>query len=281
MLDIRNADALDKRPKMREVINGFKKGHITRFPVVALVAHDGERILFYDSRFGDPQEKGVDGKEIGVLDWEYSERGGKHGFKVKSRLIQNAKYKPYHRGHRELMTVDVKKAVSFLQQFVKPFSDAEVAVFTLDTAQTKYREWVEEAEEVFGALANEVSTKSVMQEIVALSAIGVQFTTPVFKKLAEEGIEAQAEMRRRKARIFNQSMLFLNPDDTVTLVPVAKLHDKNSSGAATLFPSINALPELVQQNLGILRMVDKNTAVPEVGMRVDDRQFWIDVPVGS
>jgi hypothetical protein len=43
------------------------------------------------------------------------------------------------------------------------------------------------------------------------------------------------------------------------------------------YDSFSQAPESIQQQLSMLRMVEDKTFVPDVGMRHDAKNFWIDI----
>jgi hypothetical protein len=45
---------------------------------------------------------------------------------------------------------------------------------------------------------------------------------------------------------------------------------------ATTYETLAAAPTFIQQQVGMLKMMDKNTHVPDVGYKSSDTEFWIE-----
>jgi hypothetical protein len=52
-------------------------------------------------------------------------------------------------------------------------------------------------------------------------------------------------------------------------------HSNLETGAYT-HDSLAAAPAFIQQQVGLLKMMDKNTHVPDVGYKSSDTEFWIE-----
>jgi hypothetical protein len=63
----------------------------------------------------------------------------------------------------------------------------------------------------------------------------------------------------------------INPDDSV-VITIMRGDDKGSS----IKESLDACPLFIQQNVGMLKMVNDNERIPEVGTKVNATQFWIE-----
>jgi hypothetical protein len=89
-----------------------------------------------------------------------------------------------------------------------------------------------------------------------------------------EGMERIEEYKRIKDTNFPKVHVYIAPDESVTVAVMAK--HVNMELGATTFESLAASPTYVQQHVGMLRMVDKDTHVPDVGYKSSDTEFWLE-----
>ena len=46
---------------------------------------------------------------------------------------------------------------------------------------------------------------------------------------------------------------------------------------ATIYERFEDVPPMIQQQVAMLRMVEAKTFIPEVGSRVNEREFWVQI----
>jgi len=69
-------------------------------------------------------------------------------------------------------------------------------------------------------------------------------------------------------------MFTLRLMSSVTVSVLAKY--VNMEMGTTTFESLESAPTLIQQHVGMLKMMDKDTHVPNVGYKSSDSEFWIE-----
>ena len=109
----------------------------------------------------------------------------------------------------------------------------------------------------------------------------MQFKTGAFRKLAEEVEGIYAEYKRRTEAKFKAYHVVFTPN--MIYVTAGEL-PKNSyddftfkSGDATpkSYPSDEMLPPNILSGIGLLKMVNVGESVGEVGIRVNENEFYI------
>ena len=251
-------------PKLRQLVVELNRTHVSRFPILVENREDVPHVVkFVDSRF--PKNAYMLESCIAMLSYE-------NKFVIESRKIQNEKYRPNHDGYYSNTTSDPKKMLKLLKQYIKPRSVVDIAGSSNYTLSRNQEIWVNEPRDDFIMLVGSVSSEDVAAEITLLKTAGVEFHTDKFKKIATQGLELQAEANRRKALPGLRKHVFINPDGTVD---VNRIVDPNKPPEGGTYYTFEEVPETIQQAVAMLRMVDNGVFVPEVGMRVSGREFWV------
>lgn len=215
------------------------------------------KFIFRDPRFpeNDP---------AGTLRWDYGSGVNSYEFVVRSNRISNAKFSAWNReDHHSVRTKDPRKALKAIMQYVVPYRYAEVAALSIRGAKDKHERWVEETSSV-GRMFD-LSRDKLFEELENLLAQGVKFKTEAFTKAvgAMDMYKEYLERRNRKMPM----ICVMRINDKVVLVK----DDFNES----VFDNDEQLPESTRSKLGLLKLVDEDKFIPEVGYRVDSNIFWI------
>ena len=67
--------------------------------------------------------------------------------------------------------------------------------------------------------------------------------------------------------------MFISPDEAVT---VTTMPNGNLEAGVQMYESMDKAPELIQQHVGMLRMMDTKVFVPHVGYKASDTEFWVE-----
>lgn len=261
-------------PAVRTMLTEFRRVQVSRFPieVVTNESVDFRRIRFVDSRF--PSEGWHRDKNLAVLEFYERDDKGRIIYKLASRLIQNEKYAAYNDDHFTKSTTDPKKMFKYLREYVKPYTALEVATRTRMTAKDAHQTWADEAWHKFRSITSGIGSSDIAKEVMYLKSIGVEFHTEKFRKVAEEGVEAFAEHRRRQNTPFSDVHVFFNPDESVM---VSCMTEGALDAGTSTYERFDEVPPAIQQQVAMLRLMDAKTFIPEVGMRMTDREFWVQV----
>jgi len=243
---------------IRQLIVEFRRSQVSRFPVD--VAHSGinRSIHFGDSRF--PNKESLARLEVNGLD-----KNNKKILKMYSFRISNDKFLCTNRDYRTRSTSDPKKMLKWMKDYIKPYTGPEVARMSKDTVADAHRAWQREAEEAAVSI-NRISERAIYEEIEALLSFGVEFRTEKFRELATVGLPAYKEKRMRSVKAEPKTHVLINPDESVVV--------SGDADTAT-YDSLEAAPEQVQQHVALLRMMEQNEYLPDVGIKVNAQVFWV------
>jgi hypothetical protein len=177
--------------------------------------------------------------------------------------------------HHTKTTNDAKKAIKFMRDYLKPFSQIELADLSKQSVMSLFSEQKMEVRSAFYD-ACQVGVEALIQEVIRLKAIGVKPQTERFERIYTEGIDKYEEYLANKQKKFNQAHIFINPDESVLFTLVKEGMVKPTTAS---HESLTECPDWVQQGVAMLRMleVDKK-ANKGLGTRWGDRDFWIEVP---
>ena len=265
MINIKDPDTIPAifKPMLTE----FRRVQVSRFPIDVEGMDDSSTIRFVDSRFPNAGWRYYN--TLAMLSVKGSDAKGKPLIVMTSRLISNEKYTRSNADYHTRTTSDPKKVVKWLRDYAKPYSVQEIAERFGPVAEEKHYDWQMEARHA-QRRAFSVSDTVIREEIAHLKAMGVVFRTEVFRKIADEGLALHEEAERRTSQVFRGAHVYVNPDESI----VVGCKDEEISYS---YDSLSQAPESIQQQLSMLRMVEDKTFVPDVGMRHDAKNFWIDI----
>lgn len=269
MLNI--GDMTNAPVELVNLVKEFRRVQVSRFPIDVRYSPNTGAIVFVDSRF--PVDSTSYHKIAGLLVLDVNEEG-KNTYEITSRLISNSKFNPGKVEHHTKTTNDVKKAVKFMRDYLKPFSQIELANRSLGYVQASFNEQKSEIRSAFYDVS-QIGVEALIKEVIRLKAIGVKPQTEKFEKLYNEGIPKYEEYLESKKKNFNQAHVFINPDDSVlfTLVEDGMLKPTTAS-----YESLTECPDWVQQGVAMLRMLEADKkAIKGLGTRWGDRDFWVQV----
>jgi hypothetical protein len=107
-----------------------------------------------------------------------------------------------------------------------------------------------------------------------MKMLGYEPKTNAVKELMHEGFPALEKFMKTKDTEFPRVHVYIAPDESVTVAVLMK--QSNLEMGATTHETLAAAPAFIQQQVGLLKMMDKNTHVPDVGYKSSDTEFWIE-----
>jgi len=207
------------------------------------------------------------------------EDGENPTFTLESRLIQNDKYSMHNSDYHTKSTKDLKKMLKFMKEYIKPYSGQEIAQKTYRSVEQDWETWRNKPWRNLRNAMSELDTDDYIKEFKALALIGVEPQTNEFRQAMSIVIPESIESERRKSKPFDAVHIHINPDKSICLT-IMKGEEKGSK----IVESVDECPQYVQQALAMLKMVDDNTHIPEVGKRNNEKDFWVEgsqIPSGS
>jgi hypothetical protein len=272
MIDTRNIDDLD--PRLMNLLKQFRRIQVSKYPLIA-VGTNPTKVTFVDSRFTKMDEYKhkvvgelfLDRREVSKGDVEPKEETV---FVVESYLINNGRF--IGRRAKQIITKDPQKALKNVQAYVRPFSGSSISRWTQQKAMGAFQDWTwnvkRDARDTMS-----IDMKVIYEEVKRMRELGIRAQTEAFQKAIDEGIDKFETMRAVENKNFNELVhVFFNPDDTVTVTP-----QKNTDAIASEYPSIDVAPYELSSRVGMLRMMEVDAYVPQVGVKLNDRTFWVDM----
>ena len=254
-------------PRYVQLLTDFRRTQISRFPVEIRVINS-EFVAFVDSRFPvSPNASANVRNSIGSV---YSD-GDK--IVIESRLIQNEKYNMHNTDYHTRKTQDIRKVLKYMKDYLKPYTAQEIAGRTLSNAKQAFNEHKDKA--LWKARNYKLDDiDALYEEVMHMKMLGYEPKTNAVKRLIHEGLPAFEQYIKVKDTEFPRVHVHIAPDESVTIAVLAK-HSNLEMGATT-YETLAAAPTFIQQQVGMLKMMDKNTHVPDVGYKSSDTEFWIE-----
>ena len=254
-------------PQFKHLVNEFRRVQVSRFPIEVVAINDGNTIGFVDSRF--PTDRFNVSNMLAMLYVE-SNTEEKPTITIESRLINNEKFARHNDKFRTRSTHDLKKMFKYMKEYIKPFSGQEIAQKSYRGVEHEFAQWQRKPAWGVKEALNQLEPKDFMEGIVKLQELGV-LPTDKFAELAKTAIPHFEEMKRRDAVEEPNYHIHLNPDDSV-VVTIMRGEEKGSSTKE----SLDACPMFIQQAVGMLRIMDERSRIPEIGTKVTSKEFWVE-----
>lgn len=258
---------------LKDVLVQFRKVQVSRYPIELRRADTTRDMLtITDSRF--PTDTRHRNSVIAMM-WtdEVDSRSGNSvtQYCIESRLIRNEKYASHNSDYYVKKTTDPKKFFKYLKEYAKPFSYQEVALRSMRNAESKFDDWRDSKRR--DAYVS-VSWEDVMDEVVKLHALGVTPQTDKFKNMYEKSLPDYLEYKAVKNRTFKRIHVLLQMDGTVAVSSLADYADVQKG--STLYEGLDHVPQHIQEQVGMLRMMSVGDFVPNVGLKVNEKEFWVE-----
>jgi hypothetical protein len=262
-------------PAYKWLVSEFRRGQVSRFPIDLIVNDGGIMLGFVDSRF--PTDRFSVDKMLAMI--YVKEDGENPTLTLESRLIQNNKYSMHNDDYHTKSTKDLQKMLKFMKEYIKPYSGQEIAQKTYRSVEQDWETWRNKPWRNLRNAMSELDTDDYIKEFLALAQIGIEPQTKEFREAMSIVIPESIESKRRKSKPFDAVHIHINPDESICLT-IMKGEEKGSK----IVESVDECPQYVQQALAMLKMVDDNTHIPEVGKRNNEKDFWVEgsqIPSGS
>lgn len=257
MLNLINPEEAEGQPIL-EIVKEYRKFQVSRFPVDVEFTERTARFL--DTRHPD--------KAIAMVE------KCEDFWVITSRLIQNERFRN-KRAHQK-QTKDTKKLLRFMRDYIRTVSIKEIASTSAPTFQGHVSGWKDQAMSKVRDHCT-IHRDELMDEIMRMKAVGYVPQTKRFMEIMEIGVPHWEEKTRRFTRKVMQVYVMINTDDTVEVYCPDKLGYAGIQEGNNFYNSLVEAPECIQQQVAMLRMMEPKTFVAEVGVRVNDNSFWVEV----
>jgi hypothetical protein len=261
MIDIMSLKP-DLHPKLASLIGQFRRIQVSKFPLIA-DQRSSTFIRFMDSRFNADNSERVGSLRLDSDD-------DKDVYVISSPTIVNSRYKGARKNEKQ--TKDPAKALKYLQSFIRPFTPQRIASYSFSNVDRKFDHWRWDIEKQAGSIMR-LNMHQVYEEIKRMRELGLKAQTADFQRAMDEGLEKYEHMKATANRKIEELMhVFFNPDESADI----HMH-KPYEGIAASYASINEMPYDLASRISMLRIGEVDSYVPNVGIRTDDRTFWVDL----
>lgn len=227
--------------------------------------------------------------EIGRLNFQdnSARRSGKDlTYGVYSRKISNPKFSSGRDQHHMVMSKDLKKAVKHAKTYLLPYTTKELASVYYDHIHDRSQESLNHAKYQMMSTLDPIrnNQKALIAELLNLMTQGVTFVTQEFRdivKTLQDRVEVYNEQEKRMVqavfvRVYNVG------EDPYADVQIAYNVRQNRNWQTALDKNsittykMSDLPEDIAHAVASLSILSKMQYVTHVGMKIDERHFWVE-----
>lgn len=214
---------------------------------------------------------------------QYTRTGQAYQYAVFSRLINNTRYYSNSLRRHAKLTESIDIAVKNALAYAVPYSAAELAEITYRGYHKLSTGVGQQKMSVLSSLVEAASGFNVvMNEVRALRASGVSFTTPEFIALANEmDYAVQLANSERNKRVDAFLVRFIQHSWSGVQAEVAQATnirgnpDPDILDQVTTY-SLEDLPPEISEKVAVLQTLDAGQHVDGVGMKFDEKVFWVE-----
>jgi hypothetical protein len=241
-----------------DLVRKFARGHVSRFPMK--FEFTGQSVNFYDSRFTTG---------VGKL---YRDKGQ---FVVQSKLIHNNKYSEGNSNYHTRATSNSNTMSKFLETYIQPVAPIDIWKMYDAPRHNLYDKWRGE----FNDLAFKISMSSYGSSAETVRAAFIKdlmdhvlhgtipYSHPDLAQFkTKEFAEACIENERRRGIARPPNHIFINPDETAVHWDGISVHLHNT---------INEIGADLRSKLSLVKMLESNQMIGEVGMKISPVSFWL------
>jgi len=265
MLQLNNIDKTQLSEPVAQFLNEMELKHAKlSYCLTVSAVQSTHREQYWQLRFHDTRFNADEVDPVGVVEWTYGKRSDNE-YKITSRKIQNDRFGHWGNEHSSQRTKDLKKALKIAMTNLLPFEWHEISNKGRRNAENAHERWAREDSST--AKPFNMGTETVYEEVKHLKSLGVQFKTDAFKNAAA-GIEAYEEYRRKlevKARfhtVIDRGEKIIYIKDGHALQPEE-------------FSALDPLPESTRNAIALLKLVNKDQLLPEIGYRSGENTYFI------
>ena len=217
---------------------------------------------------------------IGYKDYQVGKAKDSYG--VYSRKIQNDKFKPYRGQYYMSLTATIDKAVKNACKYIVPYTHRELMEICYSDMQHKVYTSTSVAKQKLEEALRDVSNGGyLLEEILHLKHLGVEFKTSGFKELASNILELTGNVQEEQSRnIMGVFVRFRRVGDNVyadvsTARDLRRNYSVATDGKTTSY-RVDELPSTIAGSISVLSILDDYQYVPRVGQKIDENTYWIE-----
>jgi hypothetical protein len=226
--------------------------------------------------------------DLGRISWaDNGVQSGECTYGVYSRKIQNAKYATHRDQHHMVMTSDLDKAVKNARKHLVPYTTRELAQVFYDPLHNNVSKVLDEVKlKAHHGAVNIVNNRmAILQEIEFLKKRGVEFVTPEFRELSENVEQLLNNYREQETRKVSAVFVRFKQVGDTTYADLQEVYNvreirwdvqMNTADAQAISCPADELPQDIAGQIAVLNILENEGYVSGVGMKVDDKTFWVE-----
>ena len=226
--------------------------------------------------------------DLGRISWaDNGVQSGQYTYGVYSRKIQNDKYATHRDQHHMVMTSDLDKAVKNARKHLVPYTTRELAQVFYDPLHNNVSKVLDEVKlKAHHGAVNIVNNRmAILQEIEFLKKRGVEFVTPEFRELSENVEQLLNNYREQETRKVSAVFVRFKQVGDTTYADLQEVYNvreirwdvqMNTADAQAISCPADELPQDIAGQIAVLNILENEGYVSGVGMKVDDKTFWVE-----
>lgn len=160
---------------------------------------------------------------------------------------------------------DTTKVLKLMRQMVVPYTLREVSEFYESRVDDTLKPWKSQLYAKTRVPYQRLSYEAMVKELRNLQSLGVDFITPEFRTMATETLAYHDEYEYRQSARVTKMFVSIREDGIHT----------TTDGLLQVYPTFDSLHKDTQGKLAMLKMLKDGDSIPEVGIRIDAKTFWV------
>lgn len=209
-------------------------------------------------------------------------KNGKPTYVVHSRKICNPKFREGRDQFNMVMTSDVKKAITNAKKYLIPFSTKELATYSYDSIASNSKTALTHARNQMTNTLDPINYAKDLwiKELLNLKSQGVTFVTQQFHdimKVLPERVDIFNEENNKKVYGLFVRLYNIGEDTYIDVQRVNDIRNKSQSFVSDMQTfSMSLAPQDILGGVATLAILEPNQYVTNVGMKVDEKHYWIE-----
>lgn len=160
---------------------------------------------------------------------------------------------------------DETKVLKLMRQMITPYTLREISEFYDNRVEETLKPWRSQLYSKTRAPFHRINYETVVKELRNLKNLGVNLVTPEFRGMMEETLAYHDEYEYRQSVSVTKMFVSIREDGIHT----------TTEGLLHVYPTFDSLHKDTQGKLAMLKMLKDGDSIPEVGIRIDAKTFWV------
>lgn len=157
------------------------------------------------------------------------------------------------------------KTLKLMRQMITPYTLREISEFYDNRVEETLNPWRRELYSKTRAPYHKINYETMVKELRNLQSLGINFVTSEFRGMMEETLAYHDEYEYRNSVQVTKMFVSIREDGIHTTM----------AGQLVVYPTFDLLPKDTQGKLAMLKMLKDGDNIPEVGIRIDVKTFWV------